>query len=315
MTMKRAGAWDPDFGRVPTGRVLPARSGRGGDDDVELPGPLSRGRGRQPGLPAAVPRQPGRQGALARRHRGLRQRDRAVPQPVAVPARVRRERRRVQGPHPARVPPAARRGQGQRRARPAGRLRLLPGQRRRRRPRRLGVRGARPPSRPATGSPASTRRRSCASATSSARGTAAPASSTTPRSTSSRWARTVSEATAELFAENRYQEYLLLHGLGVEMAEALAEYWHHRIRTEWGFVDEDGPTVGGLFRQQYRGGRYSWGYPACPDLEDNATVARAARRRAPRHRGQRGDGLAVPARADDLGHHLPPPPAKYFVAR
>jgi 5-methyltetrahydrofolate--homocysteine methyltransferase len=83
----------------------------------------------------------------------------------------------------------------------------------------------------------------------------------------------VSEAAAELFAENRYQDYMILHGIGVEMAEALAEYWHHRIRTEWGFVAEDGPSVAGLFRQQYRGGRYSWGYPACPDLEDNARVA------------------------------------------
>ncbi len=83
----------------------------------------------------------------------------------------------------------------------------------------------------------------------------------------------VSEHTAELFAEDRYTEYLHLHGLGVEMAEALAEYWHHRIRTEWGFVDEDGPTLTGLFKQKYRGGRYSWGYPACPDLEDNQTVA------------------------------------------
>jgi 5-methyltetrahydrofolate--homocysteine methyltransferase len=82
----------------------------------------------------------------------------------------------------------------------------------------------------------------------------------------------ISEATAKLFADDRYQEYLLLHGLGVEMAEALAEAWHHRIREEWGFADEDGPTLSGLFRQQYRGGRYSWGYPACPDLEDNATV-------------------------------------------
>jgi 5-methyltetrahydrofolate--homocysteine methyltransferase len=83
----------------------------------------------------------------------------------------------------------------------------------------------------------------------------------------------VSQATARLFAENRYTEYLLLHGLGVEMAEALAELWHRRIREEWGFADEDGPSLGGLFRQQYRGGRYSWGYPACPDLEDNAKVA------------------------------------------
>jgi 5-methyltetrahydrofolate--homocysteine methyltransferase len=82
----------------------------------------------------------------------------------------------------------------------------------------------------------------------------------------------VSEATAKLFADDRYQEYLLLHGLGVEMAEALAELWHRRIREEWGFADEDGPTLAGLFRQQYRGGRYSWGYPACPDLEDNAVV-------------------------------------------
>jgi 5-methyltetrahydrofolate--homocysteine methyltransferase len=82
----------------------------------------------------------------------------------------------------------------------------------------------------------------------------------------------VSEATARLFADNKYQEYLLVHGLGVELAEALAEYWHRRIREEWGFASEDGPTLTGLFRQQYRGGRYSWGYPACPDLEDNTKV-------------------------------------------
>jgi 5-methyltetrahydrofolate--homocysteine methyltransferase len=85
--------------------------------------------------------------------------------------------------------------------------------------------------------------------------------------------RAVSEETAKLFGANRYQDYLHLHGLGVEMTEALAEYWHHRIRTEWGFVSEDGPSLAGLFRQQYRGGRYSWGYEACPDLEDNAKCA------------------------------------------
>ena len=83
----------------------------------------------------------------------------------------------------------------------------------------------------------------------------------------------VSELCKVLFDANKYQEYLMLHGIGVEMAEALAEYWHHRIREEWGFVDQDGPTLTGLFRQQYRGGRYSWGYPACPDLEDNEKVA------------------------------------------
>ena len=82
-----------------------------------------------------------------------------------------------------------------------------------------------------------------------------------------------SERERELFAADKYQDYLLLHGLSVEMAEALAELWHRRIREEWGFADEDGPTLAGLFRQQYRGSRYSWGYPACPDLEDQTKVA------------------------------------------
>jgi len=76
----------------------------------------------------------------------------------------------------------------------------------------------------------------------------------------------------ELFAADRYLDYVALHGLSVEMTEALAECWHRRIREEWGFADEDGPNLTGLFRQKYRGGRYSWGYPACPDLEDNAKV-------------------------------------------
>jgi 5-methyltetrahydrofolate--homocysteine methyltransferase len=81
-----------------------------------------------------------------------------------------------------------------------------------------------------------------------------------------------SERERSLFAADRYQEYLLCHGLSVEMTEALAELWHRRIREEWGFADEDGPTLAGLFRQQYRGSRYSWGYPACPDLDDQAKL-------------------------------------------
>ena len=81
-----------------------------------------------------------------------------------------------------------------------------------------------------------------------------------------------SERERELFAENRYAEYLLCHGLSVEMTEALAELWHRRIREEWGFADEDGPSLAGLFRQQYRGSRYSWGYPACPDLDDQVKL-------------------------------------------
>ncbi|MXZ77204.1 MAG: methionine synthase [Acidimicrobiia bacterium] len=125
----------------------------------------------------------------------------------------------------------------------------------------------------------------------------------------------VSKATAKLFADNRYQEYLLLHGLGVEMAEALAEHWHHRIRTEWGFADEDGPTLIGLFRQQYRGGRYSWGYPACPDLEDNLTVAQLLD--ADRIGIQVGEETSYQYQPEQttsalICHH---PQAKYFVAR
>jgi 5-methyltetrahydrofolate--homocysteine methyltransferase len=83
----------------------------------------------------------------------------------------------------------------------------------------------------------------------------------------------ISERTAELFAQDRYEEYLKLHGLGVELTEALAEYWHARIRRELGIAGDDDATIRGLFRQKYQGGRYSWGYPACPDLEDNLTVA------------------------------------------
>ncbi len=122
----------------------------------------------------------------------------------------------------------------------------------------------------------------------------------------------VSERTAELFADNEYQHYLYLHGLGVEMAEALAEYWHRRVREELGFADEDGPTLSGLFRQQYRGGRYSWGYPACPDLSDNAKVAELL--------GAERIGVTVsegfqlhPEQTTDaiICHH---PRAKYFIA-
>jgi 5-methyltetrahydrofolate--homocysteine methyltransferase len=80
------------------------------------------------------------------------------------------------------------------------------------------------------------------------------------------------ERERELFAADRYRDYLLCHGLSVEMTEALAEYWHRRIREEWGFAQEDGPSLAGLFRQQYRGSRYSWGYPACPDLDDQAKL-------------------------------------------
>jgi len=74
----------------------------------------------------------------------------------------------------------------------------------------------------------------------------------------------VSERCQELFADNHYTDYLMLHGLGVEMAEALAEMWHKRIRGELGFVEDDGPTLTGLFRQQYRGGATRGAIPPVP---------------------------------------------------
>ena len=75
-----------------------------------------------------------------------------------------------------------------------------------------------------------------------------------------------SEVARQWFSDNRYKDYLYLHGLSVEMAEALAEYIHQRIRAELGFAGEEPRDLEGLLRQEYRGSRYSFGYPACPDL-------------------------------------------------
>ncbi len=77
-----------------------------------------------------------------------------------------------------------------------------------------------------------------------------------------------SEEAQKLFAANDYTNYLYLHGLGVETAEALAEFWHKRVRQELGIAGEDSPRVKELFTQHYRGSRYSFGYPACPDMSD-----------------------------------------------
>ncbi|MCA3414011.1 MAG: B12-binding domain-containing protein, partial [Roseomonas sp.] len=77
-----------------------------------------------------------------------------------------------------------------------------------------------------------------------------------------------SDIARDWFEENRYQDYLYLHGLSVEMAEALAEYVHKRIRAELGFAAEDERDIEKMLQQGYRGGRYSFGYPACPKLED-----------------------------------------------
>jgi 5-methyltetrahydrofolate--homocysteine methyltransferase len=121
-----------------------------------------------------------------------------------------------------------------------------------------------------------------------------------------------SQRAHELFAADRYLDYVALHGLSVEMTEALAERWHRRIREEWGFADEDGPNLAGLFRQKYRGGRYSWGYPACPDLEDNAKVVGLLG--AGRIGVTVSEGFQLEPEQTTLAivcHH---PQAKYFVA-
>ena len=126
----------------------------------------------------------------------------------------------------------------------------------------------------------------------------------------------VSEATAALFAENRYQDYLLLHGLGVEMAEALAELWHHRIREEWGFAGEDGPT----HRRPVP--------PAVPRRPLLVGLPGVPRPRGQRHRRPRSSGadrLGIEV-SEETGWQYQPeqttsaiichhPQAKYFVAR
>jgi 5-methyltetrahydrofolate--homocysteine methyltransferase len=76
----------------------------------------------------------------------------------------------------------------------------------------------------------------------------------------------------EWFDQNRYQDYLYLHGIGVEMTEAMAEYVHKRIRAELGFAAEDAPDMERVLQQGYRGSRYSFGYPACPNLEDQVPL-------------------------------------------
>jgi len=81
-----------------------------------------------------------------------------------------------------------------------------------------------------------------------------------------------SEYSAKLFASNTYKDYLYFHGLSVECAEALAELWHKRIREELGIAGKDAKEIKRLFSQGYQGARYSFGYPACPNLEDQAKL-------------------------------------------
>ncbi|KAB7834457.1 methionine synthase [Streptomyces mobaraensis] len=123
----------------------------------------------------------------------------------------------------------------------------------------------------------------------------------------------IGEATAELFASDAYRDYLELHGLSVQLAEALAEYWHARVRSELGFGGEDPSDVEDMFALKYRGARFSLGYGACPDLEDRAKIAELLE---PERIGVRlsEEFQLHPEQSTDaiVIHH---PEAKYFNAR
>ena len=304
---KRAGVDDPSFGTEPLGSGAPATAqraaGRGrpclpADAFARWSRPTTRcssPRSSAPGSRRASPSTTSprylNETALFRNQWGYR-------------PESGESRRRLQRAHPGRAARPPRRGEGGRRPRAPGRLGLLPRQLRRQRPRRLHRR--RPPHRadallasrasarsPISASPTSSGRSSPARcdyaafqiATVGARGVGPHGPSCSPTTaTSTTWS---------------------LHGLSVEMTEALAELWHRRIREEWGFADEDGPSLAGLFRQKYRGGRYSFGYPACPELEDNAKVVELLE--AGRIGVTVARGLPARPRADDARHRLPPP--------
>ncbi|AWE49366.1 MULTISPECIES: methionine synthase [Streptomyces] len=123
----------------------------------------------------------------------------------------------------------------------------------------------------------------------------------------------IGEETARLFEADAYRDYLELHGLSVQLAEALAEYWHARVRSELGFAGEDPAAIEDMFSLKYRGARFSLGYGACPDLEDRAKIADLLRperigvhlsEEFQLHPEQSTDAIVI--------HH---PEAKYFNAR
>ncbi|MCD7441923.1 methionine synthase [Streptomyces lincolnensis] len=123
----------------------------------------------------------------------------------------------------------------------------------------------------------------------------------------------IGEETAKLFESNAYRDYLELHGLSVQLAEALAEYWHARVRSELGFAGEDPNEIEDMFSLKYRGARFSLGYGACPNLEDRAKIADLLRperigvqlsEEFQLHPEQSTDAIVI--------HH---PEAKYFNAR
>jgi 5-methyltetrahydrofolate--homocysteine methyltransferase len=116
----------------------------------------------------------------------------------------------------------------------------------------------------------------------------------------------------ELFARDAYRDYLEVHGLGVQLTEALAEYWHRRVREELSYADQDPNRVEDYFKLGYRGARYSFGYGACPNLEDRAKIVELLE---PERIGVKlsAEFQLHPEQSTDaiVSHH---PQAKYFNA-
>jgi len=123
----------------------------------------------------------------------------------------------------------------------------------------------------------------------------------------------VSEQERKLFKDGNYQDYLYTHGMGVETAEALAEYWHLQIRREMGIADQEPDDMRLLFSAKYHGSRYSFGYPACPNLEDQAKLFELLQ---PEDIGIElsTEFMLVPEQSTSaiIVHH---PDAKYFIVR
>ena len=266
-------------------RIAAKRQGRRGRDGRPAAQPLRR-RERQPDPGAAVLGHPGGQGRCGGRLRGHGRRARPVPRPVGAARGPRRLRSVVRGAGRDRGPAAAavlagaavHRGRaGARR----GRLRLLPGRRRGRRAAWSSTSRS-PTRRRATGFTFPRQRRDrhlCLAdfwrprelAVERGEVDVLPLHLVT-------MGQPIADYANELFAKDAYRDYLEVHGLGVQLTEALAEYWHRRIREELRFAEgaavaaEDPADVEEFFKLGYRGARYSLGYGACPNLDDRAKI-------------------------------------------
>jgi 5-methyltetrahydrofolate--homocysteine methyltransferase len=123
----------------------------------------------------------------------------------------------------------------------------------------------------------------------------------------------ISQFANELFAANNYRDYLEVHGLSVQLTEALAEFWHRRVREELGYAGEDSADLDEIFKQGYRGSRYSFGYPACPNLEDQAQLFRLLR---PERIGvELSEEFQLVPEQSTSAIVVPHPEAKYFAAK